>query len=137
MIRMNKVKNDSVEMMGFDVSIPSPMLINIGAGSYKFNVPYRKSPDLYTREFDEFNFLVEPDDEVSVAYDVYLLREPLHGLTVAVERTELGVGIVPFYDGEGCLLHTLLTFIVPAGATDLEGLEIRASHLVLDTGEGA
>jgi hypothetical protein len=123
-------ETDNFWTEGFDVTIPSPMEIEISKGSFLM-----QNGEVYVYDYPSFSFDVESDDIFDVAYDVYLLEEK-NG--IHIDRTEMGENNIPSYNGVPTLRYTLMTFIVPPNTTTLENIQItinKAVYKVEDTGE--
>lgn len=103
---------------GFETSLPSPMSVKIEEGKLFIEDKVFEYPAI---EFD-----VEADDELETQYDVYLLSKPgSDGLMVHIDRSELAIDSVAFYEGDGTLQHLLLSFTIPPNATSVGDLLIR------------
>lgn len=87
------------------------------------------------KEYPAFILDVEPDEELQVVYDVFLLSENADsGFNIHIDRTEMNEGKMPMYEGETPLLHTLLTFIVPPQLKDLSEINFTVRNMVLPEG---
>lgn len=118
MITVIETETDNQETTGFEVTTPSPLTIVVSEGSYK------GTGELET--YSAFTFDVEPDPDFPISYDIYLLESGM----VSIDRTVLLDGVVPNYGGEGILIHTLTSFIVPAGTEDLSEINIKVRKVV-------
>lgn len=107
---------------GFDVTLTEPLTLAFGPGKLFFQ-PGSGDPVVW--DYPAASFVADPDEELPVGYDVYLL-DGLNeeGLNVEVVRTELGMDAVQVYEGDTPLLHTLFSFIMQPGQDSLKGFDI-------------
>lgn len=85
---------------------------------------------IQTFNYPEFRFSVNPHDTKQVEYDVYLVQvnaKPVYQL----DRTLLDGVVEPSFEGNGELLHTLLTIIVPPGVKSLEKVIVHVHRVDL------
>lgn len=122
------IKNKDIEIEehyteGFEITIPSPMILKITEGKFVAgDVVYK---------YGEFELDIESDPDLTVIYDIYLLSQVnSQGLNVRLDRTEMGGDVLPYYDGATQLIHTLLSIQVPPDTTDLNNLEITVRNVL-------
>lgn len=128
MIKYENIEVENAFTEGFELSLPSPTSIKISAGMFS----HEKAQGLVVNTFPEIEFDVESDDELFVQYDVYLLVTPdSDGEKVDVVRTELGLGTIAIYEGDGELQHVLLSFVLPPNANDLNEIELIVRNIKL------
>lgn len=132
-IEENITKVDNYGMDGFDFSNPSGFKLSVSAGSLYIQ-KVDGEEDRY--DYPAFNFEIEPDDDLDVAYDIYLLEQPSNsGELVHVDRTELGSDRFPRYEGDDELLFNLSSFIVGKGLIDITDLKVRVNKVVKKIGD--
>lgn len=142
MIIRENIKNETIFSTGFDVTTISPMGLSISEGAMTVVVNKREfdeAGNMYlakfpiVRNYPSFELDIEPDDELSVVYDVYLLEEDsAEGYNIHVDRTEMNKGIIAHYEGDTPMLHCLMSFTVPPNTTDISNLEIRVRNFTAE-----
>lgn len=121
MIKYENIEVDNLNTEGFEVTLPDKLSIKFAEGTFtRFT-----SSGKVVKTFPEIEFDVEPDDELLVIYDVYLLDVPdSEEDCMYVERTELGLLAIPIYSGEAPLLHCLMSIQVPPNTKKLSDLSL-------------
>lgn len=124
MINYENIEMENVFTEGFELSLPSATSLKITEGVFTHIMT--SGTEVFT--FPAIEFDVEADDELPVQYDVYLLES---ADKVSVMRTELGLGTVAVYEGEGVLMHPLLSFTLPPNTNDLNAIELNVRNIKL------
>lgn len=111
---------------GFAASLTAPMSIKFESGEIHF-ADWPESHSYPSIEFD-----MVADTEITVYYDVYLLRaNNSQGYNVHVDRTEFGVENMPMvYEGDAELLHHLCSISIPPKTTDASTLNIEVRNVI-------
>jgi hypothetical protein len=125
MISYKEIETTGFEVVGFEVSTPTPFEVVVGDGQLNL---LEKDGSKISHTFEAFAFDVEPDPDFPVVYDVHLVDGEEN---IQVDRTVFTEGNVAFYEGEEPLLHTLTSFIVPVGANSLEDVNIEVRRVKL------
>lgn len=134
MIKENLSVTKDFWLEGFSLSLSPEFQLTVSEGATKQDVR-KKSGNMTVNMTDnltypEFSFFIEPDKDLQVIYDVYLLY-PTETIpeedSIQIDRTEIGSDdTIAFYEGEQELNHCLLTIQVPSGnpTTDEIGITV-------------
>lgn len=126
MISYASIGIDDIFTEGFEASFPSAMSFAVTAGTFN----KVSESGIATRNFPAFEFDLEADPELTVVYDVYLLRVEGEAFPVHVDRTVLGYDTLAIYDGTEEVLHCLSSIVLPPNTTSLQGVDISIRNLV-------
>lgn len=117
----NEVANFWTE--GFEVTLTEPLTLAFSPGKLFFQ-PENGDPVVW--DYPAASFVADPDEDLPVGYDVYLLDgKNEEGVNVEVVRTELGMDVLQLYDGDVPLLHTLFSFVMQPGQESLKDMDIK------------
>lgn len=130
MIKYSEFKATNYYTEGFITSEPAPMVLMVESGKFIIKL---SEENIKINEYPSFKFEIEPDEEFSVAYDVYLLQEENeNGTNIHVDRTEIGAETICVYTGKTPMVHCLISFVVPPSATSLEDVSIEVKKIDLE-----